>query len=156
MPLQILQRNFLIAAEALQSPNIDEASIEKRTKKGEVPSWLVPALHLLEIHPDWSDAKIANEVGVNKSTLSRNATYRRARKVAGCDRKNIPNGRNKFDEDSQPNDVDSDTDGKFQDRGQPIQGSKMFREYCHDCEEPMRVPENQLGDRLLCNCCNGR
>jgi len=40
--------------------------------------WLAEAMLLVQEHPELSDAKIARKIGKHPSTLSRNATYRRA------------------------------------------------------------------------------
>lgn len=67
-----------------KTPRRDAGSgVMSPAKRAEQPSpvlsWLGPALALRVKHPEWSDAKIADRVGVNKSTLSRNETYRKAR-----------------------------------------------------------------------------
>lgn len=44
--------------------------------------WLSKALICVNDHPEWSNTRIAEEVGVSKSTLSRNDTFRQAAKFA--------------------------------------------------------------------------
>lgn len=42
-------------------------------------------------------------------------------------------------------------------RGDPIKGSKLFREFCDTCGEPMRVTLTRVGIKDLCKCekCRG-
>jgi hypothetical protein len=47
-------------------------------KKEKQIKWVAEAMLLVQDHPDWPDAQIAEAVGKHKSTLSRNQTYRRA------------------------------------------------------------------------------
>jgi hypothetical protein len=52
-------------------------------------SWLPQAMLLVRDHPDWPDSQIAEAVGVNKSTLSRNDQYQKAAQLTrggGADR----------------------------------------------------------------------
>jgi len=42
----------------------------------------------------------------------------------------------------------------MEDRGQPIKGSRFYREFCSECEEPMRVTKEKVGVGLLCEQCN--
>ena len=55
---------------------------QQRSKKGETPSFLLPAMNLLkESDGQLSDRQIADRVGVANSTLVRNETYMRARQA---------------------------------------------------------------------------
>jgi hypothetical protein len=52
----------------------------KRTRKGETPPWLLPAINLLrDTGGQLSDREIARRIGVAHSSLVRNETYLRAR-----------------------------------------------------------------------------
>lgn len=51
-------------------------------KKEKQIEWLTKAMFLVQEHPDWPDAQIAELVGKHKSTLSRHQTYRRAAAMA--------------------------------------------------------------------------
>lgn len=44
--------------------------------------WLASAMLLVNDHPDWSNARIAEEVGKSRSTLSRSKYYREAARLA--------------------------------------------------------------------------
>ena len=61
---------------------------------------------LVRDHPDWTDSKIATEVGRNPSQLSRNETYRLAAAMARGDKRGRPAGFVKFDPESGQRDVD--------------------------------------------------
>lgn len=42
----------------------------------------------------------------------------------------------------------------MEERGEPIAGSQLFRDFCAVCEEPIRVPEEKLGlPRNFCLDC---
>ena len=38
--------------------------------------------------------------------------------------------------------------------GSPIAGSHLVREYCAQCNDPIRVPMKQVGKRPVCNRCH--
>ena len=58
-------------------------------------------------HPDWSDAKIAREVGKHPSTLSRDKTYQAAAAMARGDKSDRRRGHIKVDSDSGQQDVEA-------------------------------------------------
>jgi hypothetical protein len=71
---------------------------EAPTSRGERRMrWVAEALMLVHAHPDWSDAKIARRVGIDKSQLSRCEEYRRARVVLKGD---VPSGHAETDADT--------------------------------------------------------
>jgi hypothetical protein len=39
--------------------------------------------------------------------------------------------------------------------GDPIKGSKFFRDYCANCSEPMRVTGPRVGEENYCWDCDG-
>lgn len=57
----------------------DGKSLGRKVKK---LRWLAEAMALVQEYPDWSDARIAKEVGRSPSTLSKNATYQKAAATA--------------------------------------------------------------------------
>lgn len=59
-------------------------------KKREPYQWLAEALVLLKDHPDWSDRKIAREVGVSPATLSRSKPFQAAKKQGA--KSDLPRG----------------------------------------------------------------
>jgi hypothetical protein len=54
---------------------------------------LIKALMLLYAHPDWTDAKIAKEIPVSRTTLYEWPDYKKAREILKSDKRNIPRGR---------------------------------------------------------------
>lgn len=55
---------------------------EAASRKTQTFQWLANAMLQVQAHPDWTDARIALEVGKHKSTLSRNKTYQMAAAAA--------------------------------------------------------------------------
>lgn len=116
-------------------------------------AWLGTALILRKNHPDWSNAKIAREVGVDPSTLSRNDTYQNASAMSAGRKDDIPAG------------VQNKQTGEFfgtareaanrDDRGEPIPGSRYVKEYCRECDQPMRVTPDRAGQNPRCDDCGG-
>lgn len=120
--------------------------------------WLAKAMLLVRDHPEWSDAKIAREVGVNPGTLSRSGVYKAAKKLARGSSTDRFRGYMKVDPDSGMKEVEAvaqqaDPIEDRSDRGQPIQNSRYFREYCAECLEPMKVKKDQVGQKPLCDHC---
>lgn len=72
---------ILITAGVWKAPNPYELTPRnQRTKKGEMPPWLLPAMNLLkDSGGQLSDREVARRVGVAHSSLVRNETYMRAR-----------------------------------------------------------------------------
>jgi hypothetical protein len=130
----------------------------EETKRSQQREWLAEAMLAVRDHPDWSDAAIARKVGKDKSTLARSKEYRLAAALArGTKEDHLPKGHTTRD-DSGRCDVeavarpDPQPDDKT-DRGQPISGSKYFREYCAECDEPIKVRRDQVGKNPVCDDC---
>jgi hypothetical protein len=120
--------------------------------------WLSDAMLLVRDHPDWSDAQIAQAVGRNPSQLSRSREYQMAAAMARGSRDRVLRGRITVAEATGLCDVEAEApvDGPADDksdRGQPIAGSKLFREYCAECGDPMRVAHDQVGKKPVCEAC---
>lgn len=63
------------------------------TRRAGKLEWLPKAMLIVRDNPDWSDSRIAEEVGVNRSTLSRRPEYQAAAALArGSVRGNVPRG----------------------------------------------------------------
>ncbi len=72
---------------ATSRPSQPDASRSKRRRR----AWVAEAMMVVHDHPDWPDSRIACEVGIDKSRLSRCETYKRAAMQARS--ANIPSGR---------------------------------------------------------------
>jgi hypothetical protein len=74
---------ILVTAGVWDAPNpYGPKSQPRRSKKGETPAYLLPAMNLLkESDGQLTDREIARRVGVANSTLVRNETYMRARQA---------------------------------------------------------------------------
>ena len=120
--------------------------------------WLAMAMLLVRDHPDWSDTKIAEKVGKDKSTLSRSGVYQVAATMARGSKADLPRGYITYDPNSGLHDVEAvaRTKGRADDktdRGQRIPGSRYYREYCAQCGEAMRVIKKIVGTEPLCPDC---
>lgn len=62
----------------------------KPTRRERALKWLAEAMLLVRDHPEWSDAKIADQVEIDKSRLSRSREYRAAARMARTPK--TPNG----------------------------------------------------------------
>lgn len=128
------------------------------TKDEQRLRWVAEAMLLVRDYPDWSDAAVARKVGKAPSSLSRCQEYKMAAAIARGDKRNLHRGHITVDSDSGLCDVEAvaatveDSDDRL-DRGQPIQGSKYFREYCAECEEPMKVSPDKVGANPVCESC---
>lgn len=69
--------------------------------------WLAEALLLRRDHPEWSDRRIAAEVGVAPSTLSRAPEYQRAAGLARGDAKDLRKGHVSENQDTGQRDIDA-------------------------------------------------
>jgi len=130
----------------------------KKTKREKQQEWLANAMLLLRDHPDWSDAKIAREVGKSPSTLCRNPEYKAAAARSRGSKSNIVKGHKTVDSESGMTDVeayasDAENCDLDSDIGQPIPGSKFVREKCSTCGEPMRVSPDDVGTFPVCGEC---
>jgi hypothetical protein len=78
-----------------------------KNKTVERAKWLATAMLLVQEHPDWSDAKIAREVGKHPSTLSRHKIYQVAAAMARGDKSDRRRGHIIVDPDSGQLDVEA-------------------------------------------------
>lgn len=154
----------LIEAEAAKlaertQPEAGEVEAGKKRKL----QWLADALLLVRDYPDWSDAEVARRVGKDKSTLTRSEAYQAGARMARSQRGtkgDLHTGYVTTNPESGTRDVealapaDAGQDDRS-DRGQPIPDSNFFREYCHDCNEPMRVVQDKVGKNPICDDCLG-
>jgi hypothetical protein len=121
--------------------------------------WLADALLLRREHPDWSDAKIARSVGKDPGTLSRNKVYKSAAtKLTQGSTTDRPKGFRTVNKKSGAVDVEavapeSAPEDDKSDRGMQIPGSRFFREYCAECDEPMGVTKEKVGTDPACKDC---
>ncbi|MCC7193568.1 MAG: hypothetical protein IT444_12390 [Phycisphaeraceae bacterium] len=120
--------------------------------------WEIKAMMLVQDHPEWSDAKIARHVGKNPATLSRSKQYKKGAALARSGGIDLPKGYKTVDEVSKTTDVAAVAPPTRQavdhpDRGERIPGSRYYREYCAYCDEQMKVPKNQVGQRPTCERC---
>ena len=60
-----------------------DEEIDRKTAK---LKWLTNAMLLVQEHPQWPDAKIAQQVGRDRSTLSRNPAYKKAAEMARAEK----------------------------------------------------------------------
>jgi hypothetical protein len=123
------------------------------SKSEQRAEWLAKAMLLVQDHPDWSDTEIARKVGKYKSTLSRNKTYRVAAAMARSAKGDRPEGHHTVDPDTGQLGVEAVDNNKHGDRGQPIKGSKYYREYCAECDEPIKVASDEVGENPRCKDC---
>jgi hypothetical protein len=120
--------------------------------------WLSKAMLLVRDHPDWSDAEIARSVGRSPGTLSRSKEYKMAAALARGSKADRPKGYREIYPDDGTADVEavappaSPGDDRS-DQGKPIPGSRYFREYCAECGEPIKVTQDKVGTKPLCEYC---
>ncbi|MFN5944959.1 MAG: hypothetical protein ACK5ZG_14805 [Phycisphaerae bacterium] len=69
----------------------------KRTRRERTALWLANAMLTVRDHPEWSDASIADSVGIDKSRLSRSPEYQKAAQMARSLK--IPRGSATYTED---------------------------------------------------------
>ncbi len=132
-----------------------ERKSDKKSQKKAPGWWLPSALVLVNENPEWSNTKIAGKIGVHSGTLSRSEVFKQAAKRAREPSREPPGGFRKNNKE-----YSSDVEGTApatakSDRGQKIPNSQFYREYCADCETPMRVPQQQVGKNPLCEDCKG-
>ncbi|NJL31593.1 MAG: hypothetical protein HC898_08150 [Phycisphaerales bacterium] len=129
-----------------------------KSKTESKAEWLAKAMMFVKDNPDWSDAKIARKIGKNSGTLSRNKQYKIAALLARGSKSDRPKGYRTVDPDSGTTDVEAvapsaTPDADKSDRGNPISGSRLFKEYCAECEEPIRVTRDKVGKNPVCDNC---
>lgn len=123
-----------------------------RTRQQRQYKWLAEAMLLVKEHPDWPDAEIARRVDIDKSRLTRSREYQAAAALARGTKESKPQGEITVDSEKGLHDVDGVARDK-PDRGEPISDSNLFREYCSECGEPIRVPKDQVGENPRCEDC---
>ena len=117
-------------------------------------TWLAKAMLTVRDNPDWSDAKIAKVVGKNRATLSRCSEYQTAATLARSGRELTKGYRTDGESGGRLEAVaNPSTPQSTSDRGQPISGSKKYREYCSECGDPIRVAQGRVGKNPLCDSC---
>ncbi len=69
-----------------ESPNDDSAKSHvpptRRSRRERTLDWLSRAMLVVQDHPEWADSKIADQVGIDKSRLSRSRIYQTAARAA--------------------------------------------------------------------------
>jgi len=78
----------------------------EKTGKRDQEDWVWTAMNLVREHPHWPDAKIAREVGKDRSTLCRNCFYQAAANLARSNHRDQPKGHIVRDPETGLNDVD--------------------------------------------------
>jgi hypothetical protein len=148
------------AAEPAPADRVDpERSDRKR-------QWLADAMFLVRDYPEWSDAKIAREVGVHPSTLCRDEEYGRVADMAREPRARPTSGRK---DRSGGIEAAERAPGGAGERpaaakeppvsvvGQPVSGSKrrLVWERCAvpKCDEMFGVAAADLGTGQVCHEC---
>ncbi|MCA9261923.1 MAG: hypothetical protein KDA61_22050, partial [Planctomycetales bacterium] len=123
--------------------------------------WLGKAVLLVKDHPGWSDAKIAREAKVNRSTLCRDSTYKsvaqRARQCAVADATKGfldwgGGAEEQIDRNANPTPDGIDLENGPRLPGNPA-GRGLVFERCADCREWMKVAPSDLGMDPRCEGC---
>lgn len=79
---EVLNYNDELRADARGTPTPRRAATPKATRRERRAKWLAEAMLTVQDHPEWSDATIAERVGIDKSRLSRSPVYRAAARMA--------------------------------------------------------------------------
>jgi len=148
-----------LAAERARAEKVKTESVPVATqgtdKKSKPPRavWVAQALILRRENPDWKKKRIADEVGIHPVQLS----PKRCREFAALEAASmgkLPQGFVATDEDTRQQNVEavSNADDKS-DRGMPIAGSNLVREYCAECGESIRVRPEDVGTNRKCSDC---
>jgi hypothetical protein len=116
-------------------------------------AWVGKALMLRRANPNMTKADIARKVGIHPGQLSPKRSPELAA-LEGMLQGGTTSGHITKDSESGLSDVEAvtPTDDKH-DRGIQITGSKLFREYCVECGEPMRVTQDEVGTCPRCTDC---
>ncbi len=118
------------------------------------------AIALRMAHPDWLDTQIAEAVGVHPGTLSKWTNYQSSKALAQGESTAVQKGHVTRNAESALHDVEAPTHANYcenkSDRGQPIPGSRYFREYCAECDEPIMVKGCRVGTNPICDHCSGQ
>jgi hypothetical protein len=75
---EVLNYNDELRADARGTPAPRRGATPKATRRERRAKWLAEAMLTVRDHPEWSDATIAERVGIDKSRLSRSPEYRAA------------------------------------------------------------------------------
>ena len=131
---------------------------ERERPKNKKNLWLAEAMLWVQQHPEWSDAMIAEKVERDKSQLSRSKEYQIAAAQARGTKDDRPNGHVQTDELGRRVGLEAvaptaTEPGDHPDRGQSLTGSKYVREYCAECDEPMKVTPDRVGTKPVCEAC---
>jgi hypothetical protein len=83
--------------EASEAGDLDREATSKQRSSTAQPKrgkgqWLGEALILLRDHPEWTDARIARECGVDRSRLSRSKEFKKAAGLARGRKADLPRG----------------------------------------------------------------
>jgi hypothetical protein len=154
---EVRHTSGIVSGRGMDAPDAERTSAPAGVTRFE---WLAKAMLLVLEHPDWSDAKIAREVHKHPSTLSRSREYKESAKMARVSIGQPPKGHITATASSKLRDVEAvdhrqpHFDDKS-DHGQPIPGSKYFREYCSECDESIKVTKDQVGQSPRCDRCGG-
>jgi len=112
-------------------------------------TWLADALLLVREYPEWSDAKIAREVNVHRTTLCRCPEYRTAASMAREPRKTLPRGRV-----DRSGGIEAEAPAQAVPVvGERVPGSRYVREKCAGCGDSIRVAPDMVGKSPLCDRC---
>jgi hypothetical protein len=127
------------AENGSKSAKLASIKVADRTRAERRAEWLAKAMLLVQEHPEWSNAVIAEAVGINPSQLSRSKPYRAAADMARSGAKGPPRGYVVRDKETGLHHIEAVSKGCIElddksDRGQKIPGSALFREYCSRCD----------------------
>jgi LmbE family N-acetylglucosaminyl deacetylase len=142
--------------------SLSQKAVVLVTKKDRTSEWLAQALLLVQDHPDWSITAIAQKVGKHTSTLTRSKVFKAALELARRSKNDLPAGFLVVNPDTGQRDVEavaaatasSSNAASEADRGQRIPGSNLYREYCAECREQIRVSKAQVGNNPCCKNCS--
>ena len=129
-------------------------SRRNKTKQGQKlrSAWVAEALILRQENPNMSRVQIAQLVGVHPGQLSRCSELAALENMI---KGKVRAGNTVTDPETKLRDVTAHSTGDKADRGSTISGSALFREYCADCEEAIRVQQDQVGKSPRCEACTG-
>jgi hypothetical protein len=132
--------------------NVIEKTKNKMDKRAE---WMGKALMLRKSNPNMTKAEIATRIGIHPGQLSP-SRFPELAELEKMLRGDVKSGHLTKDSESGSADVEAVASGRDEaDRGIQIQGSSLYREYCADCHDPIRVTHDQLGTLPRCKDCAG-
>ena len=146
-------RSQAISEDGNAAEGDDDEATKPPSKDDRRAEWIGKALMLRKANPNMSKAEIARQVGVHPGQLS----PKRFPELAELEkmlRGDVTGGHLTKDSETGLSDVEATSPtGDKPDRGNQITGSKLFREYCAECGEPMRVTREQIGTHPRCEDC---